>query len=194
MIRHLEVRNRFIGRIRFSPSKEKLSTCLSFMQGVIIANPEYLSLDKGAALILAEASHLSAYGRPVTGCSYIHADGRWHPDLLLGDSGEEILHKSLEHQPATDARHHSISSGSQLPDNIGELFPDISISDTEHLLKAMELTQCNPAAARDRIAGMMHEGKPDYALMLEDDDPVMLLRKLEDLSDICRYIYLGRRS
>jgi hypothetical protein len=151
------------------------------MRFLRMAWPEGTQDDLRLALLIAESSHMSAYGRPVTGCQYRLSDGAFSASGLADDaeipSGEDGSEQLL---PIGDI------------DAMEEAFPNLSGSDIEHM------TQAAKRCAADRIAAMaaasrwLHEGRADYALMVEENDPERLRYKLEDLASWGRYFYLGK--
>ncbi|MNU29017.1 hypothetical protein D3C71_174640 [compost metagenome] len=171
-------RAEFLGRISFRPSAKKLGSCLRFLR---LASPGVSHEDLQLALLLAEGSHISAYGRPVAGCQYILSEGAF----LL--SGQADVAEMISREDTAGAAFFIDDI-----DAMEEVFPNLSGSDIEHMTQAAML------CATDRDAGMamarawLHEGMADYALMLEDDDVERLRSKLEDLSFWGKYIYLGK--
>jgi len=181
-----EKRQKFVGLIAFRPSTSKVAACLSFLRSVMEQTPELSGIDMGSIMLLAEASHLSAYGRPVTGCRYHPIADGWRPEMPTGvmTAGEV---------PAQGSNRIGIEDVA-VPDDLEITFPDLSKSDMDHMLQAALALHANPMAAARRFSDMLHNGRPDYALMLEEADTDILERKLADLAGWSRYIYLGREN
>jgi hypothetical protein len=172
------IRKEFLGRIAFRPSARKLDSCMRFLR---MAWPHGSAADLRLALLIAEGSHVSAYGRPVTGCQYLLSDGV----VSLSGQGEGPDISSSNDDPELTHRIHDI-------DAMEEAFPNLSGSDIEHMTRAA--MRC--AADRDGVMAAadawLHDGRVDYALMVEEADAERLQHKLEDLSAWGRYFYLGK--
>jgi hypothetical protein len=137
--------------------------------------------DLRLALLIAEGTHISTYGRPVTGCQYLLSNGAFLHSGLADDVGTPFAEEAAEIEiPIDDV------------DAMEETFPNLSGSDIEHMTRAARFCAADRAAAMTAASAWLHEGSADYALMLEDEDSERLRHKLEDLSFWGRYIYLGK--
>lgn len=172
------VRKEFLGRIVFRPSTGKLASCMRFIR---IAWPDGSPDDLRLALLIAEGSHISVYGRPVTGCQYLLSDGAFShvgiaddADMPSREDGAELV------VPIDDI------------DAMEEAFPNLSGSDIEHMTRAVMRCATDSGAAMTAASAWLHDGRADYALMVEEEDPERLRHKLEDLSFWGRYFYFGK--
>lgn len=172
------IRTEFLGRITFRPSVGKLDSCMRFLR---MAWPDGSLDDRCLALLIAERSHMSTYGRPVTGCQYLLSDGTFSHSGLADDadipSGDDAPELAL---PIDDI------------DAMEEAFPNLSGSDIEHMTQAAMRCANDRGAAMATASAWLHEGRSDYALMLDEDDPELLRHKLEDLAFWGRYFYFGK--
>lgn len=188
MISNADIRAGFVGKIVFRPSPAKLAACLVFLRHLSREKPEIALLDQGAVLLLAEASHLSQYGRPVTGCRYERIDEVWIPELSFEASAFEL-------KAVTEGRITlpvvSFPDDGRLPEEFEIAFPDLSGSDMDHLVAAANILLGSRTEAMESIEAMLHRGAPDYALMLTESDGQRLRRKLEDMASWSQYVYLG---
>ncbi len=172
------IRTEFLGRITFRPSTRKLESCMRFLR---MAWPDGTRDDLRLALLIAEGSHMSAYGRPVTGCQYLLSNGAFSHSGLANDDDIPSAGDAAELAlPINDI------------DALEEAFPNLSGSDIEHMTRAAMLCATDRGAAMAAASAWLHAGRADYALMLEEENPERLRHKLEDLSCWGRYFYFGK--
>jgi hypothetical protein len=171
------IRKEFLGRIVFRPSDRKLSSCMRFLR---IAWPDGSPDDLRLALLIAEGSHMSTYGRPVTGCQYLLSDGTFSHSIEAVEAEDAVEEGEERIHPIDDI------------DAMEDMFPDLSGSDIEYMRKASSLCASDRSAADAIASGWVHDGNADYALMVEEDNPEILHHKLEDLAFWGRYFYLGK--
>jgi hypothetical protein len=135
--------------------------------------------DLRLALLIAEGSHMSIYGRPVTGCQYLLSDGAFlHSGVT--DGAEVPAEVEARVLPFDDI------------DALEDIFPDLSGSDMEHMKKAWDFCLADRSAAEARAGEWVHDGRADYALMVVEDKPEILHHKLEDLAFWGQYFYFGK--
>lgn len=176
------IRKEFAGRVVFRPSVSKLASCLRFMMAA--SNPARGAADHdlGLALLLAEQRHLSDFGRPVTGCVYVMKNGMPAPSTI----DEATVRVTEEEVPGVPDTLEGASVDLEI------VFSNLSRSDMEYMRVGLDLVTADKSAALSRAESFMIDGRSDYALMVEDEDPETLRYKLEDLADWGRYFHLGR--
>lgn len=172
------IRTEFLGRINFRPSLSKLESCMKFLRA---AWPYGTADDIRLALLVAEQSHMSVYGRPVTGCQYLVSDGIV---VLAGSVTNETIPAKNDGTEAALPVHDI--------DAMEDAFPNLSGSDLQHMTRAVTRCTSDRPAIMEEIRSWIHEGKADYALMVAEDDAERLLCKLDDLSSWGKYFYLGK--
>ncbi|NTF17760.1 hypothetical protein G6L37_05055 [Agrobacterium rubi] len=182
------MRSQFLGRIRFRPSVRKLANCLLFLRATNRGSEALSRSAIGSVLLLAEGTHLSKYGRPVTGCDYDVSTGYPLP-TIIGDAELRIAGMepigSVDVGPLVDGI---------VPEVHEETFPELSRSDMGDLWIAAVKWREAPDEASTLIASMIHDGRADYALMLEEGDAEVLFEKLQDLAGWSKYFHLGTKD
>jgi hypothetical protein len=171
----LAIRQAYLGKIIFRPSNMKLAACLTYMKSIAQDHED----DFGLALLLAEASHLSDYGRPVTGSVYRLIDDSFVPDNLTQANKVDPYRNFIVPKDVPD-------------DELSGLFPDLSLSDIRYVRTALASCTSDRNEMVARAKSWLHNGQADYALMVEEDDAKLLEAKLSDLAAWGQHFALGR--